>query len=118
MPLLVTLATSLQQKDYNAITTFPVLRDVDRIPQKHLKYIQREISTKVPSDELVDGREFIKVIQQYVETNDIIRPVDFVIKSVAKKSNPFPIVSIFVIFFFLVIYTPCSFVKSKCRSGL
>ncbi|MCH2023790.1 MAG: DNA helicase RecQ [Saprospiraceae bacterium] len=33
------------------------------------------------------GRDFIKVIQQYVEDNDIIRPVDFVIKSVAKKSK-------------------------------
>ncbi|WP_264788566.1 DNA helicase RecQ [Aureispira anguillae] len=33
------------------------------------------------------GREFIKSIQKYVEDNDIIRPVDFVIKSVAKKSK-------------------------------
>ncbi|WMX16049.1 MULTISPECIES: DNA helicase RecQ [unclassified Aureispira] len=33
------------------------------------------------------GREFIKAIQKYVDDNDIIRPVDFVIKSVAKKSK-------------------------------
>lgn len=33
------------------------------------------------------GREFIKAIEKYVEDNDIIRPVDFVIKSVAKKSK-------------------------------
>lgn len=33
------------------------------------------------------GREFIKAIQKYVEDNDIVRPVDFVIKSVAKKSK-------------------------------
>ena len=33
------------------------------------------------------GKEFIKVIQEYVDENDIIRPVDFVIKSVAKKSK-------------------------------
>lgn len=33
------------------------------------------------------GREFIKAIAKYVEDNDIVRPVDFVIKSVAKKSK-------------------------------
>lgn len=33
------------------------------------------------------GREFIKAIEKYVEENDIVRPVDFVIKSVAKKSK-------------------------------
>ena len=33
------------------------------------------------------GREFLKAIKQHVEDNDIIRPVDFVIKSVAKKSK-------------------------------
>lgn len=33
------------------------------------------------------GREFIKAISTYVEENDIIRPVDIVIKSVAKKSK-------------------------------
>lgn len=33
------------------------------------------------------GRDFIKAIEKYVEDNDIIRPVDFVIKSVAKKSK-------------------------------
>jgi ATP-dependent DNA helicase RecQ len=33
------------------------------------------------------GREFIKAIEKYVEDNDIVRPVDFVIKSVAKKSK-------------------------------
>lgn len=33
------------------------------------------------------GREFIKAIQQYVDDNNIDRPVDFVIKSVAKKSK-------------------------------
>ncbi len=33
------------------------------------------------------GREFIKTITNYVEENDILRPVDIVIKSVAKKSK-------------------------------
>ncbi len=33
------------------------------------------------------GREFIKAIQDYVEENNIERPVDFAIKSVAKKSK-------------------------------
>lgn len=33
------------------------------------------------------GREFIKAITTYVEENDIVRPVDIVIKSVAKKSK-------------------------------
>lgn len=33
------------------------------------------------------GREFIKAIQEYVEENAIERPMDFVIKSVAKKSK-------------------------------
>lgn len=33
------------------------------------------------------GREFIKAIQKYVDDNDIVRPVDFVIRSVAKKSK-------------------------------
>jgi len=33
------------------------------------------------------GSEFIKAIKQHVEDNDIVRPVDFVIKSVAKKSK-------------------------------
>mgnify|MGYP000040806357 CR=1 FL=1 len=33
------------------------------------------------------GREFIKAIEKYVEDNDIVRPIDFVIKSVAKKSK-------------------------------
>jgi ATP-dependent DNA helicase RecQ len=33
------------------------------------------------------GREFIKAIANYVEENDIVRPVDFTIKSVAKKSK-------------------------------
>lgn len=32
------------------------------------------------------GREFIKVINQYVEENDIDRPTDFTVKSVASKS--------------------------------
>lgn len=33
------------------------------------------------------GRDFIKTIQKHVEDNSIDRPVDFVIKSVAKKSK-------------------------------
>ena len=33
------------------------------------------------------GRDFIKVIKEYVDENEIERPVDFVIKSVAKKSK-------------------------------
>jgi ATP-dependent DNA helicase RecQ len=33
------------------------------------------------------GREFIKAIATYVEENEIVRPVDIVIKSVAKKSK-------------------------------
>lgn len=33
------------------------------------------------------GKEFIQAIQKYVDDHDIIRPVDFVIKSVAKKSK-------------------------------
>jgi len=33
------------------------------------------------------GLEFIKAIEKYVKENDIVRPVDFVIKSVAKKSK-------------------------------
>lgn len=33
------------------------------------------------------GSEFLKAIKQHVEDNDIVRPVDFVIKSVAKKSK-------------------------------
>lgn len=33
------------------------------------------------------GRDFIKAIQKHVEDNSIDRPVDFVIKSVAKKSK-------------------------------
>ena len=33
------------------------------------------------------AREFIKAIQKYVDDNDIVRPVDFVIRSVAKKSK-------------------------------
>ena len=33
------------------------------------------------------AKDFIEAIQTYVEDNDIIRPIDFVIKSVAKKSK-------------------------------
>ncbi|MGH1335917.1 MAG: DNA helicase RecQ [Aureispira sp.] len=33
------------------------------------------------------GRDFIKAIKEYVDENEIERPVDFVIKSVAKKSK-------------------------------
>lgn len=33
------------------------------------------------------GREFIRAIEKYVEDNNIIRPMDVVIKSVAKKSK-------------------------------
>lgn len=33
------------------------------------------------------GQDFIQAIKKYVEENDIIRPVDFVIKSVANKSK-------------------------------
>lgn len=33
------------------------------------------------------GQEFIQAIKKYVEENDIIRPVDYVIKSVANKSK-------------------------------
>jgi ATP-dependent DNA helicase RecQ len=33
------------------------------------------------------GREFVKVIAQYVEDNEIERPMDFIVKSVANKSK-------------------------------
>lgn len=33
------------------------------------------------------GKPFLQLIQQYVEDNDIIRPMDFVVKSIANKSS-------------------------------
>ena len=32
------------------------------------------------------GKEFVKVIQEYVDDKDIIRPLDMVVKSVVNKS--------------------------------